>query len=71
MEIKLGDVVRDRNGREGAITNIGIATSKTDVAGELGVDAKEYVLLMDFYKVGVNINVEFFIIANRIQSRSN
>ena len=42
MEIKLGDVVRDRKGREGAITNIGIATSKTDVAGELGVDAKEY-----------------------------
>ena len=42
MEIKLGDVIRDSRGREGVLTNIGIATSKSDVAGELGVDAKEY-----------------------------
>ena len=42
MEIKLGDTIRDDKGREGVLTNIGIATSKTDVAGELGVDAKEY-----------------------------
>ena len=42
MEIKLGDTIRDDRGREGVLTNIGIATSKTDVAGELGVDAKEY-----------------------------
>ena len=42
MEIKLGDTIRDDRGREGVLTNIGIATSKSDVAGELGVDAKEY-----------------------------
>ena len=42
MKIKLGDTIRDDRGREGVLTNIGIATSKTDVAGELGVDAKEY-----------------------------
>ena len=41
MEIKLGDTIRDDRGREGVLTNIGIATSKSDVAGELGVDAKE------------------------------
>ena len=42
MQIKLGVTLRDDRGREGVLTNIGIATSKTDVAGELGVDAKEY-----------------------------
>ena len=42
MEIRLGDTIKDSRGREGVLTNIGIATSKTDVAGELGVDAKEY-----------------------------
>ena len=42
MEIKLGDTIKDSRGREGVLTNIGIATSKSDVAGELGVDAKEY-----------------------------
>ena len=33
MEIKLGDTIRDDRGREVVITNIGIATSKSDVAG--------------------------------------
>ena len=42
MKIKLGDVIRDDKGREGAIVNIGIATDPTDVAGELGLNAKEY-----------------------------
>ena len=42
MEIKLGDTIRDDRGREGVLTNIGIATDKSDVAGELGVNAKEY-----------------------------
>ena len=42
MEIRLGDTIKDSRGREGVLTNIGIATSKTDVAGELGVDGKEY-----------------------------
>ena len=42
MKIKLGDTIRDERGREGVITNIGIATDPTDIAAELGVNAKEY-----------------------------
>ena len=42
MIIKLGDTIKDEKGREGEITNIGIATDKNDIAGESGVDAKEY-----------------------------
>ena len=42
MKIQLGDTIKDERGREGEITNIGIATDKSDVAGELGVNAKEY-----------------------------
>ena len=43
MQIKLGDVIRDDRGREGAITNIGIATDKIDiVAGDTSLSAKEY-----------------------------
>ena len=42
MIIKLGDVIREDKGREGAIVNIGIATDPTDIAGELGLNAKEY-----------------------------
>ena len=42
MIINLGDTIREKSGREGVITNIGIATDKNDIAGELGVNAKEY-----------------------------
>ena len=42
MKIQLGDTIKDEKGREGEITNIGIATDKNDIAGELGVNAKEY-----------------------------
>jgi len=42
MKIQLGDTIREKSGREGVITNIGIATDKYDIAGELGVNAKEY-----------------------------
>ena len=42
MKIQLGDTIREKSGREGVITNIGIATDKNDIAGELGVNAKEY-----------------------------
>jgi hypothetical protein len=42
MKIQLGDTIREKSGREGVITNIGIATDKYDIAGELGVSAKEY-----------------------------
>ena len=36
MIIKLGDTIKDERGREGEVVNIGIATDKSDVAGELG-----------------------------------
>ena len=42
MQIKLGDTIRDDKGREGVVTNIGIATDLADIGGELGVNAKEY-----------------------------
>ena len=42
MIIKLGDTLTDERGRTGVINQIGIATDKTDVAGELGLQAKEY-----------------------------
>jgi len=42
MIIKLGDIITDERGRTGVINQIGIATDKTDTAGELGLQAKEY-----------------------------
>ena len=41
MIIKLGDTIKDYKGREGEVVNIGIATDKYDIAGELGLSAKE------------------------------
>ena len=49
MIVKLGDTIREKsNGREGVVTNIGIATDKNDIAGELGVNAKEYDTELDY-----------------------
>ena len=48
MLIKLGDTIREKGGREGVVTNIGIATDKNDIAGELGVNAKEYDTELDY-----------------------
>ena len=42
MIIKLGDTITDERGRSGELNSIGIATDKTDIAGEVGVNAKEY-----------------------------
>ena len=42
MIIKIGDTITDERGRTGELNSIGIATDKTDVAGELGLQAKEY-----------------------------
>ena len=42
MKIQLGDTIKDERGREGEVVNIGIATDKSDIAGELGLSAKEY-----------------------------
>ena len=42
MIIKINDTITDERGRTGVINQIGIATDKTDTAGELGLQAKEY-----------------------------
>ena len=42
MIINIGDTIKANHGRSGEIINIGIATDKYDIAGELGVSAKEY-----------------------------
>jgi len=42
MIIKLGDTITDERGRTGTISQIGIGTTKSDPAGELGLKAKEY-----------------------------
>ena len=45
MIIKLGDTITDERGRTGVINqiaNLGLQADKTDVAGELGLKAKEY-----------------------------
>ncbi len=44
MIINIGDKIEDKKGREGVITNIGIATEKSDVAAELdtSLNAKTY-----------------------------
>ena len=39
MIINLGDTITDGRGREGVITNIGIATEPTDIAAELDTAA--------------------------------
>ena len=44
MIINIGDKIQDMKGREGVITNIGIATEPTDIAAELdsSLNAKTY-----------------------------
>ena len=42
MIIKIGATITDDTGRTGELKSIGIATDKSDVAGELGLKAKEY-----------------------------
>jgi len=52
MEIKIGDkvAVNDRSllGREGVITSISLGLRKSDPAGELGVNIKEYDTEMNY-----------------------
>ena len=50
MIINIGDTIRDEKGREGVITNIGIATEKTDIAAELDTAAsvKTYDTELDY-----------------------
>ena len=44
MIINIGDTIQDTKGREGVITNIGIATEPTDIAAEndTALNAKTY-----------------------------
>ena len=42
MKLQVGSKISANDFREGTIEDIKIATSKNDVAGELGVDVKEY-----------------------------
>ena len=50
MIINIGDTIQDTKGREGVITNIGIATKKTDIAAELdtSLNAKTYDTELDY-----------------------
>ena len=50
MIINIGDSIRQNNGREGVITNIGIATTPTDIAAELDTAAnvKTYDTELDY-----------------------
>tara|TARA_B100000902_G_scaffold222251_1_gene211182 strand:+ start:439 stop:690 length:252 start_codon:yes stop_codon:yes gene_type:complete len=44
MIINVGDTIQDKKGREGVVTNIGIATEMTDIAAEnkTSLNAKTY-----------------------------
>ena len=50
MIINLGDTIEDKRGRQGVITNIGIATEQTDIAAESAnsLSAKTYDTELDY-----------------------
>ena len=50
MIINVGDKIEDTKGRVGEITNIGIATEKTDIAAELptSINAQTYDTLLNY-----------------------
>ena len=50
MIINVGDTIQDERGRTGVITNIGIATEKTDIAAEANtsLNAKTYDTELDY-----------------------
>ena len=48
MIIKIGDTITDERGRTGTIEQIGIGTTKSDPAGELGLNATEYDLELNY-----------------------
>jgi len=50
MIINVGDTIQDEKGRTGVITNIGIATEKTDIAAEANtsLNAKTYDTELDY-----------------------
>ena len=50
MIINIGDTIEDQRGREGVITNIGIATETTDIAAEndTAANVKTYDTELDY-----------------------
>ena len=50
MIIEIGDTIQDERGRTGEITNIGIATDKTDIGAELetSLNAQRYDTELDY-----------------------
>tara|TARA_R100001129_G_scaffold156914_1_gene120229 strand:+ start:1135 stop:1383 length:249 start_codon:yes stop_codon:yes gene_type:complete len=48
MIIKIGDTITDDTGRTGTISKIGIGTTKSDPAGELGLNTNEYDLELNY-----------------------
>tara|TARA_R100001163_G_C5011172_1_gene157035 strand:+ start:60 stop:332 length:273 start_codon:yes stop_codon:yes gene_type:complete len=48
MIIKIGDTITDERGRTGTVEQIGIGTTKSDPAGELGFKAEEYDLDLNY-----------------------
>ncbi len=48
MIIKIGDTITDERGRTGTISSIGIGTTNSDPAGELGLKAEEYDLELKY-----------------------
>ena len=48
MIIKIGDTITDDTGRTGTISKIGIGTTKSDPAGELGLNTDEYDLELNY-----------------------
>jgi len=48
MIIKIGDTITDERGRTGTISQIGIGTTKSDPAGELGLKTDEYDLDLNY-----------------------
>tara|TARA_Y100000590_G_C15255346_1_gene839101 strand:+ start:453 stop:701 length:249 start_codon:yes stop_codon:yes gene_type:complete len=48
MIIKIGDTITDERGRTGTISQIGIGTTKSDPAGEVGFKVEEYDLELNY-----------------------
>ena len=48
MIIKIGDTITDERGRTATVEQIGIGTTKSDPAGELGFKAEEYDLDLNY-----------------------
>ena len=74
MIINIGDKIEDMKGREGVITNIGIATEKTDIAAELdsSLNAKTYDTELDYTgAVTFGSNWCYFVQIEKVLEKNN